>query len=114
MLPKEKLMENWINDYLAAHPDGLDVTAHVFTQIGRDDFSSYCGAGKLLGATKQKRIDDAKRKMGMEIKEKLNRMFHVVETLDAVDVDPVAWPVLEGWVSSYSQHKVDTKRRKLW
>jgi hypothetical protein len=114
MLPKEKLMEKWINDYFAADSDRLDVTARVFTEIGRDDFSSYCGANKLLGAAKQRRLDEAKRKMGMDVKEKLNTMFHVVETLGVVDVDPVAWPALEGWVSSYSQHRVDTKRRKMW
>ncbi|HEY0705737.1 MAG TPA: hypothetical protein VGG33_03015 [Polyangia bacterium] len=114
MLPKHKLMENWINEYLAKNPDGLDVTAHVFSEIGRDDFYSYGGVNKLLGDARQRRIDDEKRKMGMLVLEKLNSMFHVVETLGVVTVNPAAWPTLEGWVSSYSQHRVDTKRRKLW
>jgi hypothetical protein len=114
MLPTVKLMESWINEYLAAHPDGLDVTAHVFSKIGRDHFSSYCGASKLLGNARQKRLDESKKKFGMEIKEKLNGMFEVVDLVGVVSVDPTAWPALEGWVTKYSQHRVDTKRRKKW
>jgi hypothetical protein len=114
MLPKAKLMENWINEYLAAAPDGLDVTAHVFNQIGPDDFSTYCGAKSLLGPARQKRIDEAKKAMGKEMKEKLQSMFHVVDTLTTVPTDPALWPELAKWVTSYTQHRVDTKRRKLW
>lgn len=114
MLPTNKLMEKWINDYLTASPAGLDVTAYVLDHIGLDDFSSYCGAKKLLGGAKQKRIDDSKKKMGMEIKEKLQSMFHIVDSLSAVPVDPTSWPKLATWVTSYTQHRVDTSRRKLW
>jgi hypothetical protein len=114
MLPQYKLIETWINEYLAEKPDGLDVTAHVFSKIGREDFYSSCGVNKLLGDARQRRIDEEKRKMGMLVLEKLNSMFYIVDTLGVVPVDPVAWPTLVGWVSSYSQHRVDTKRRKPW
>lgn len=114
MLPTHKLMTQWMNDYLTANPEGLDVTAYVLDKIGPDDFVRYCGAQSLVGKPRQKRIDDAKRKMGAEVKEKLEGMFHIVDSLGSVPVNPETWPELAKWVTSYTQQRVDTKRRKLW
>lgn len=114
MRPTQIGMTQWINDYLHGSPEGLDITAYVLDKIGLDDFGSYCGAKSLLGDGKKRRMDDAKRKMGQEVKEKLDSMFHIVDTLSLVPVDPARWPNLANWVTSYTQHRVDTARRKMW
>ncbi len=114
MLPTKTLMQQWINDYLRDNPEGLDVMAYVLDKIGQDDFGVYCGARAMSDKAKQKRMDQAKQNFGKEISDKLEGMFHIVDHLAKVDVDAARWPSLVKWVNSFQQHRVDTKRRKLW
>ena len=101
-----------IESYFRAEPDGLDVTAYVLNEIGSDDFAKYARATGDKNASPEKQVHDAKQRMGMEIKERLEAMYAEVESLGTVPVDPERWPEL-AWVKNYTQHRVNAARRRM-
>jgi hypothetical protein len=100
MRPTKEGIRQAINAYFAQNPTGLDVTAFVLDRIGHDDMERDA-------KTTHRSLDQAKQEMGKLISQELLRqLYSGVEVLDSVAVDPVKWPGLAGWVTTYTQHRV--------
>jgi hypothetical protein len=104
MRPTKDGIRQAIDSYFTKSPDGLDVTASVLDQIGRDDMERDA-------KTTHRSMDQAKQEMGKLIsQELLPQMFWEVQVMEGVKVDPVKWPGLAGWVANYTQHRVGRRR----
>lgn len=88
-----------IDEYLAEHPDGVDVTAYVLSKLGRRSVEVHAKAARLdLGG--------ANREVGATVREMLIRKYPAAEKLVEIPVNPERWPDLVGWVTSYTAHRV--------
>jgi hypothetical protein len=105
MKPLKSNIRAAIDDYFRETPDGLDVTAFVLDRLGRKDMEADARAT-------HRSLKQANTDLGRLIaSEFLPEMFSVVEPLASVKVDPTRWPALAEWVTSYTQHRIDRRRR---
>ncbi len=92
-------VRTWIDEYAQAHPDGIDVTAYVLDQIGREDVDAYSRAAHVSA-------DQGNQEIGATVKELLFRKYPTSEQLHAIPVHPGKWPGLMGWVNSYTTYRI--------
>ena len=89
----------WIDEYVQASPDGIDVTAFVLDKMGREDMETY---GKAAHVS----LDQANQEIGATVKEMLFRKYPASQQLHAIPVNQSKWPNLAGWVSSYTTYRI--------
>ena len=94
--------------YLETDPGGLDVEAVILSGVGRAAMEQDA---KATQRTLEQANEGVVRMIAQEV---LPAMFWDVKALESVTVDVKRWPLLAGWVTSYTQHRVDTARPKLW
>lgn len=94
-----KNVQMWIDDYHAEHPDGVDVTAHVLSQIGKETAAAYAARVKIGPG-------EANQEIGRTVREMIRRKYPQSEVLQEIPVNPERWPTLAGWVHSYTAHRI--------
>lgn len=92
-------VRTWIDEYVNAHPDGIDVTAYVLGQLGREGVEAHSKATHIS-------FDQAKQEIGATVKEMLYRKYPASEQLQPIPVNETRWPDLAGWVSSYTTYRI--------
>jgi hypothetical protein len=88
-----------IDEYVASHPDGIDVIAHVLSGLGRPAVEAHAQSAQLS-------LDQATQEVVATARELLLRKHPASQVLEALPVSAERWPALAGWVERYPAHRI--------